>query len=69
MVIREIMHTVLEYVKNVEKERWLNKMLKIVKRLFCKHDYKIEEYFFGDMKNYGVGVGVCKKCGKRKVVK
>ena len=31
--------------------------------------HKIEEYFFGDMKNYGRGVGVCKKCGKRKVVK
>ena len=22
------------------------------KRLFCKHEYRIEEYFFGDMKNY-----------------
>ncbi len=44
-------------------------MKKFIKQLFCKHDYKIEEYFFGDMKNYGVGVGVCKKCGKRKVVK
>ena len=44
-------------------------MKKFIKQLFCKHDYKIVEYFFGDMKNYGVGVGVCKKCGKRKVVK
>lgn len=44
-------------------------MLKFVKRLFCKHEYEIEEYFHGDVKNYGVGVGVCKKCGKRKVVK
>lgn len=44
-------------------------MKKFIKQLFCKHDYKIEEYFHGDVKNYGVGVGVCKKCGKRKVVK
>ena len=44
-------------------------MIKFIKQLFFKHDYKIEEYFFGDMKNYGRGVGVCKKCGKRKGVK
>ena len=44
-------------------------MKKFIKQLFCKHDYKIVEYFFGDMKNYGRGVGVCKKCEKRKVVK
>ena len=44
-------------------------MIKFIKQLFCKHDYEIEEYFHGDVKNYGIGIGVCKKCGKRKVVK
>lgn len=41
----------------------------LIKQNFCKHEYEMEEYFHGDMKNYGVGIGVCKKCGKRKVVK
>lgn len=41
----------------------------LIKQKICKHEYEIEEYFHGDMKNYGVGIGVCKKCGKRKVVK
>ena len=41
----------------------------LIKQNSCKHEFEIEEYFHGDMKNYGIGIGVCKKCGKRKVVK
>ena len=44
-------------------------MMKFIKQLFCKHDYKIVERFYGDQRNYAYGVGVCEKCGKRKVVK
>ena len=44
-------------------------MLKFIKQLFRKHDCKIAERFYGDQRNYGYGVAVCKKCGKRKVVK
>ena len=44
-------------------------MKKFIKQLFCKHDYKIVQYFFGDQRNYAYGIGECKKCGKRKVVK
>ena len=40
-----------------------------IKQKICKHEYEMEEYFHGDMKNYGAGIGVCKKCGKRKVIK
>lgn len=39
------------------------------KRLFCRHHYEIEAYFFGDIEHYGRGVEVCTKCGKRKVLK
>ena len=61
-------HPLVYLGKSIEK-REIFKMIKFIKQLFCRHDYEIEEYFFGDMKNYGRGVGVCKKCGKRKVVK
>lgn len=44
-------------------------IIRFIKQLFCEHDYEIEEYFCGDMKNYGVGIGRCKKCGRRKVIK
>ena len=33
-------------------------MIKFIKQLFCRHDYEIEEYFFGDMKNYGRGLEI-----------
>lgn len=44
-------------------------MIILIKQNSCKHEFEIKEYFHGDMKNYGIGIGVCKKCGKRKVVK
>lgn len=40
-----------------------------IKQFFCNHNYKIERYFQGDMKKYGVGVERCTKCGKGKIIK
>lgn len=42
---------------------------RFIKQLFCEHEYEIEEYFCGDMKNHGIGIGCCKKSGRRKVIK
>ena len=42
-------------------------MMKIFKRLFCKHDFILKERYYGDMKNIGTGVYACKKCGKLRV--
>ena len=44
-------------------------IITFIKRLFCNHEYEIESYFHGDMKNYGVGIERCKKCGKSRVIK
>lgn len=41
--------------------------MKIIKKIFCKHEYILKEKFYGDMKNIGVGIYVCKKCGKRRI--
>lgn len=42
-------------------------MINLLKRLFCKHNYILESKFYGDMKNLGAGVYVCKKCNKRRI--
>jgi hypothetical protein len=43
-------------------------MVKIFKILFCKkHDFILKERYYGDMKNIGAGVYVCKKCGKLRI--
>lgn len=37
--------------------------MKIFKRLFCKHEWKLIEYVHGDMKNFYSGYYKCEKCG------
>lgn len=39
--------------------------MNIFKRLFCKHEYIVEQYLFGDLRLIGKRIDICKKCGKR----
>ena len=41
----------------------------IINKIICKHEFEIKEVFYGDMKKYGKGIGICTRCGKRKVIK
>jgi hypothetical protein len=45
--------------------------MKLLKRLFCKHEYYANSYIYGDMINVCNGcrtVAKCAKCGKYKSV-
>lgn len=43
-------------------------MIKLLKRLFCKHDYKTLTNLYGDVVreyNGAKSIQICTKCGKR----
>ena len=39
----------MKFIKNI-----INKINEII----CKHEFEIKEVFYGDMKNYGKGIGI-----------
>ena len=38
--------------------------MRLFKRLFCKHQWKLIDKVYGDMKNIFSGYYKCEKCGK-----
>ncbi len=38
--------------------------MKILKSLFCKHQWKLIDRVYGDMRNIYSGYYKCEKCGK-----
>lgn len=41
-------------------------MKRFIERLFCKHDWKIERYLYGDIRNHFSRVERCSKCDKER---